>query len=138
MASPINARRVVLTVLVVGALALIGIGFSMTEKTDPEVTITDEAVARVFPAGGDLDVRQARIGFQLTPEYVGRLEIDGTPIPDDQIIFQIGLNLYEYRPGPETETGALVPGRHRARAIFWKKGASEDSGRSYTWTFNVH
>ena len=141
MARLFNVRRIVLSLLVVGAFALIGVGFSMAERTDPEVTITDAAVRQVFPSGGDLDVRQARIGFQLEPEFEGRLEVDGTPIPEDDpgYRFQTGLNLYEYRPSPGTETGALVPGLHRARAIFWERGGTEEDGaRSYTWTFNVH
>ena len=141
IASAINLRRVVLSLLVVGAIALIGIGFSMAERSDPQVTITDSAVRQVFPDGGDLDLRQARIGFQLAPEFEGRLEVDGRPIPQDDpgYTFQVGLNLYEYRPNPGTETGALVPGLHRARAVFWQRGTTEEDGaRSYSWTFNVH
>jgi hypothetical protein len=133
-----TARRVVLSLLAVGALALIGIGFSMTEEPDPSAKIYDSAVRQVFPSGGELDLRQSDIGFQLAPEYTGRLQIDGVDIPDDQVRFQIGLNIWMYRPGPETETGALRPGRHTATAIFWLKGTSEADGRSYSWTFNVH
>ena len=133
-----TVRRAVLSLLAVGALALIGIGFSMTEEPDRSEKIYDSAVRQVFPSGGELDLRQSDIGFQLSPDYTGRLVVDGLNIPDDQVRFQIGLNIWLYRPGPETETGALRPGRHTATAIFWPKGSTEADSRSYSWSFNVH
>lgn len=133
-----TVRRLVITLLIAGAFALIAVGFNAVEETDQPVTITDSAVKQVFPAGGNLDLRQADIGFQLTPEYEGRLIVDGKDIPDDQVRFQIGLNLYLFRPGPGTETGALAPGRHNATAVFWKRGEDETKGRRYVWSFGVH
>ena len=138
MSELITLRRVVLSLIVVGALALIAIGFSLTKEPDPTVQITDSAVRQVFPPGGELDLRQSDIGFQLDPQYDGRLKVDGLDIPDDQVRFQIGVNLWLFRPGPGTETGALRPGRHTATAVFWKKGKTEASGRTYSWSFNVH
>lgn len=131
-------RRFVISLLIVGAFGLIAVGFNSMEESDVAVPITDSAVKQVFPRGGNLDLRQADIGFQLTPEYQGRLIIDGKNIPDDQVRFQIGLNLYLFHPGPGTETGALAPGRHTATAVFWKKGEDESKSRRYVWTFNVH
>lgn len=133
-----TARRIVLSLLAVGALALIAIGFSMTEEPDRSEKIYDSAVRQVFPSGGELDLRQSEIGFQLAPEYTGRLQVDGVNIPDDQVRFQVGLNIWTFLPGPDTETGALRPGRHTATAIFWPKDGTEADGRSYSWTFNVH
>jgi hypothetical protein len=131
-------RRVILSLLVVGAIALIGIGFSLTKEPDPEVQLTDSALVQVFPSGGSLDLRQAEIGFILQPAYTGRLLVDGVAIPDDQIAFQVGVNRWSFTPGPGTETGALHPGRHTATAIFWQKGKDEPSGRRDSWSFNAH
>lgn len=138
MAHVFTPRRILLSLLTVGALALIGIGFSMTEEPDRGEQIYDAAVRQVFPSGGELDLRQSSIGFQLAPEYTGRLQVDGLDIPDDQMQYQVGLNIWLFRPGPDTETGALRPGRHTARAIFWQRDATEAESRSYSWSFNVH
>lgn len=138
MAQLFTLRRIVLSLGIVGALALIGIGFSLTEEPDRSEKIFDSAVRQVFPAGGELDLRQSDIGFQLAPDYEGRLQVDGINIPDDQVRFQVGLNIWLFRPGPDTETGALRPGRHTATAIFWPKGKTESDSRSYSWSFNVH
>jgi hypothetical protein len=132
------ARRVVMTALLALAVGLAVFGFQQTKETNPEVKITDVAVKAVYPASGDLDLRQSAIGFQLDPAYTGRLVVDGIPIPDDQVHFAIGLNKFTYEPGPGTETGALRPGRHTAEAIFWRIGQTERQGRSYRWSFNVH
>lgn len=132
-----NARRVVLSLLVAGAFVLIVVGFSLTKETDPKVTITDTAVLAVYPAGGNLDLRQAVIGFKLHPAYKGRLVVDGAPIPDDQLREVVGVNDFLYQPGPGTETGALEPGRHQATVILWRRG-QEERTRSYSWTFTSH
>ena len=134
----ITLRRVVLSIVLAGAVVLIGLGFSTTEEPNPKVKITDAAVREVFPGNGDLDLRQSEIGFQLDPLYTGRLVIDGTPIPDDQVVYQAGVNTWTYHPGPGTETGALRPGRHTAQALFWRRDQDESKSRSLTWTFNSH
>lgn len=131
-------RRFVLSLVVASAVVLIFLGFSLTKEPETQVSITDAAVRQVFPSNGSLDLRQAQIGFVLAPAYEGRLEVDGRAIPDDQVQFQIGVNRWSYTPGPGTETGALHPGRHTARAIFWKKGEDGSKGRQYTWSFNAH
>ena len=135
----VTLRRVVLSLLAAGALALIGVGLSTAQGGDPEVDVAGAVVRQVFPSDGSLDLRQAVIGFQLDQFYEGRLIVDDTPIPDDQVAVQAVLNIYRYRPGPGTETGALEPGRHTATVVFWER--SEDEGpdaRRFTWEFTAH
>ena len=137
-----TVRRLVITVLLAVAIGALVVAAQQVKETDKGVTITDAAVKEVYPANGDLDLRQSRIWFKLDPTYTGRLELRGPKgnfqIPDDQLRYVIGLNQYEYTPGPGTETGPLSPGRYTAVAYIWKRGQSEATARPYPWSFNVH
>lgn len=138
----VYVRRIVIPLIVVAAIGVMFWGLNEAgDNSSPEAfVITKPPVKRVIPEPGTLALRQSDIGFVLDPLYVGRLEIDGRAIPDDQIRFQIGVNLYVYTPGPGTETGALAPGKHRATAVFWKKGKPEEQSQvdRFSWTFEVH
>jgi hypothetical protein len=133
-------RRLVLGTVVIVALVLLGVGFSIVAKPeDNAVSITKSAVEQVEPASGDLDLRQARIGADLDTGYTGVLLLDGVEIPEDQLERIDPLNQVFYTPGPEKETGALRPGRHQATVVFWPIGKTREQGTdSYTWFFNVH
>ena len=133
-------RRGVISVVVLGAVVLLGYGFSRTrsDKAKP-VPVQGGAVERLIPASGDLDLRQARIGVDLAATYEGALQVDGTEIPDDELQRVPGLNQIFFTPGPGTATGALAPGRHSATVIYWPVGQTrEASGQRLTWSFNVH
>jgi hypothetical protein len=132
-------RRVVTSLVVVAAIVTMGIGFSMVRTPEDEpVQQADSAVLALYPPRGELDLRQATIGFQLDPAYDGRLELDGVVIPDDEIRRVVGLNQFLFQPGPGTTTGALSPGRHEATAVFWPATEGESGARRLSWTFSVH
>jgi hypothetical protein len=134
-----TVRRLVLSLVVVGALALIAVGLSTTKEPENTVDIAGAVVKQVFPPNGNLDLRQAVIGFQLDQFHAGRLIVDDTPIPDDQVRVQAVLNIYRYQPGPGTETGALAPGMHTATVVFWERSKGEtDAAQRYTWRFTAH
>jgi hypothetical protein len=134
------ARRLIMGAIVIGALVLLGVGFtSVSDPEENQVPITQSAVERVEPAGGELDLRQGRIGADLAVGYTGVLILDGVEIPEDQLERIDALNQVFYTPGPGKETGALEPGLHRAAVEFWRIGANrEDGTRVYEWQFNVH
>jgi hypothetical protein len=133
-------RRIVLSVLVSGALVMLAVGFNLARDEDedgPRFVVS--AVEALIPPAGALDVRQARIGVDLVDGYDAALIIDGIEIPKDQLQRVDGLNQIFFTPGPETETGALEPGLHRAVAVVWPLNSSRASaGKSIEWDFNVH
>ena len=133
-------RRGVISVVVLGAVVLLGYGFSRTRPDKPRpVPVQGGAVERLIPESGDLDLRQARIGVDLAATYEGALQVDGTEIPDDELQRVPGLNQIFFTPGPGTATGALAPGRHSATVIYWPVGQTRDAaGQRLTWSFNVH
>jgi hypothetical protein len=135
----VTLHRIVLSLLVSAAVILLAVAFSLSGDEGGSVAITDVAVEARIPPPGDVNLRQARIGVDLAPGYTGVLLVDGTEIPEDQLVRIEGLNQVFYTPGPGTETGPLSPGRHRITAVFWPVEESRQAAaRQVSWEFNAH
>jgi hypothetical protein len=127
-------RRLILTVLVVGALAGMAVAFSGARRPSSPST---NAVQQVFPPPGDLDLRQVTVGVRLAPGYTGDLFIDGTQVPEDEVhrepaLYQITL---QPRPGGQFNLG---PGRHCAAMRYWRLAQPDDKRGSAPWCFTLH
>jgi hypothetical protein len=134
----VTIRRVVISLIVAGALVLLGYGFSSgRDETKPPV-FTDSAVEATYPKEGDLELRQFRIGIDLASGYAAELSLDNVPIPKDQVEVVVGLDQYFYQPGPGTATGALAPGRHCATATITKVVDPNDTGHPFVLCFQSH
>ena len=130
-------RRIIISVLLAFAVGLLIYAVNLHHDPAPPI-FTNEAVEATYPNAGDLDLRQARIGIDLKSGYTAELELDGTPIPKDQVEVVVGLDQYFYQPGPGTATGALSPGRHCATANITKVVDPTNPQSKYTWCFQVH
>ena len=133
----VTPRRIVISVLVAFAVALLVFAVNLHHDNPPPV-FTNPAVEATYPNAGDLDLRQARIGIDLKSGYTTELSLDGQPIPKDQVEVVVGLDQYFYQPGPGTATGALAPGRHCVRADITNVTAPNEPQTSYAWCFQVH
>lgn len=133
----VNPRRLVISVVLAGAVVMMVWAFSQS-RTTPRVAYRDSAIVAVYPEVGDLDLRQMRIGVQINPAWTGVLEVDGTEIPEDQVERVVGLNQIYYTPGPGKITGALAPGKHCATAVVWQLTDTRAQSHPYNWCFNVH
>src|SRR5713226_8876079 len=81
VARALDVRRLGLSLVVAGALALIVFGFASAQTGDDAVEITDPAIERVLPLPGALVLRQSQVGADLASGYRGVLIIDGQEIP---------------------------------------------------------
>jgi hypothetical protein len=134
MVRAVTPRRLVIWVLL--AASFIGVVFAFTTSRDEEPPrVQDEAVVRVFPQEGDINVRQDAIGVELAFGYTGVIQVDRVEIPEDQLDRIAGINRISYTPGPGKEIGALAPGRHCATTVFWRQSESREQARTYTWCF---
>ncbi len=149
----VTRRRVVSSVALAVAAALLVIGFQ--ESQDGGVQLQRSrptAVLRVFPSEGSASLRQEPIGAQLADEYTGELEVDGRPIPLDQLERPepaagdnapaarglAGLNQVSFTPGPGKDIVSLEPGRHTARILFWRRAdQTRDQAAAYPWEFTA-
>lgn len=147
-------------ILVLVALVLVA---SMTDlgSEPPHADASDlpREVERIVPANGDLVGPETTVGAQLAAGYTGRLVIDGSSIPDDQlstpgngrVFFQPGMQECIAAPGetgsPVTTPGCqpqpkdierFTAGAHTVTVIFWDATKRESEGSSaYSWMFRV-
>lgn len=131
----VTPRRLVTTALLLLAGVLTVIGFQQVKDQRVEVC-GGGVLVKLFPCPGDSDLRQGRIGASLAPGYVADLYVDGTVIPKDQVTVE-GSDYY-FTPGPGTETGALAPGRHTARVVYYHALDDPSKGQEFSWSFDTH
>lgn len=135
----VTPYRVVVSVLISAAVAMILVGFISSVDPSEESTARDQRVVQVLPEPNDAALRQSRIFARLADNYSGVLVVDGYEIPDDQIDRSEGANTVAYTPGEGTETGELKPGQRCATVIFWPDASTRAaSAQRYTWCWQVH
>jgi hypothetical protein len=140
----ITGRRIVISLLLAGCLALFAWGLSTTRPSSTPVIYTDPAVVTLEPQPGALALRQERIGVTLKSDSTlaqtttSGLSIDAIGIPQDQIEVVPGLNQYFYTPGPGQEVATLPPGRNCATIVIKRVTDPTDNGHRFSWCFNSH
>ena len=131
----VTPRRLVTIAMLLLAGVLVVVGFQSVQDQRTQIC-GGGTLVKLFPCPGDSDLRQGRIGVSLAPGYQAELYVDGTAIPKDQMTVE-GSDYY-FTPGPGTETGALAPGRHTARAIYFRELEDPSKGQEYSWSFSTH
>jgi hypothetical protein len=128
-----NTRRIVISVILAAATALLFVGLTgVSTKSGPTLP---RGIDGVIPSGSTLDVRQARIGVDLSDGYDGALQIDGNEVPDTELERVVGLNQLFYLPGPR-KTIPVGVGDHRVTVIYWLASQSREQASYYS--FSVH
>ena len=146
-------RRMVTAVVMVLALALLVWGNrTATSGSRPKL---DPAVVALFPNEGAQALRQTEVGVDLDPGYDGRLVINGTAIPEAQMVGardpkttdaqdleENGIrpnnkNHVFFKPGPGKVIEELPQGTVFITARFWQDGRQSETTRSVSWTIRV-
>ena len=130
----ITPRRLVSAAVLLAAGLLTVVGFQSVKDQRAATCGGGTVIQTLFPCPGDTSLRQGRIGAALAQGYLLDLYVDNTPIPKDQLTVE-GSAFY-YTPGPGTETGALAPGRHTVRIVYYKELGDPATGAVYSWAFN--
>lgn len=149
----VTRRRAVSSVALAIAAALLVVGFQESKEPGVELRQSRPApVLRVFPVEGAASLRQEPIGGQLDDDFTGELEVDGRPIPLDQLERPepiqgdnapavrglSGLNQVSFTPGAGKDITSLAPGTHTARLLFWRKvGETSEQAQAYSWSFTA-
>ncbi len=110
----------------------------LVQKSSTNATDLDGgAIERLIPTPGSKIFQQDGIGIDLAPGYEGTLALNGTPLPEDQLLVVPQLNQVTFQPGPGKELEALPPGENCVVATYWESqfGPSESTSRS--WCFTV-
>lgn len=140
----ITRRRVVISLILAGCVALMGWGFTLVRPTNQPVVIKDSAVTALIPGQGDRVLRQAFISATLAQDYTLASEtspgfvVAGVGIPQDQLQIVPGLNQYFFYPGPGKELSELPSGRVCVTLRLRRVLVPTDAGRLFGWCFFTH
>ncbi len=130
-------RRIVMSLI--AAVAVGGFIFAFSSPKQDPVGPLPPAVERVFPPGGDLDLRQTTVSADLAPGYTGYLLIDGVEVPRDDLQIVLALNSITLAPLDGSDYEALQPGPHCATVVYNLIGQPEsDPAGRFQWCFRLH
>lgn len=130
------ARRILMTL--VAAVAVGGFAFVFSEPKQELIPDRPPEVEAVYPAGGNLDLRQVTVVADLAPGYTGYLLFDGVEVPLDDIQFVDALNTVTLRPQPGSDYEALRPGPHCVTVVYRPIGKPATESDNYRWCFRLH
>jgi len=137
-----------LRVGIVGGIVLVGVTLlivgGVAQVNGPATIQRPNAIVMLEPNESDQLLPQGEVGAQLRSDFTGQLNIDGRPIPQDQITGDPNLGEVLFDPGPGKDIGEFSKGGHTAVIEFWPRTiATAEQARaqrvfnSYTWSFNV-
>jgi hypothetical protein len=143
----ITRRRLIISVVLAGALAIFVYSFTLVRPTDTPVIFKNSAVVRVSPVPAALVLRQSSIGITLSTGYsLATAAVDGlaisfngstTGIPLDQLQIQPGQNEYTFSPGSGRQFSELPVGRVCAIAQIQKTNQPEIPPTPFSWCFQT-
>lgn len=133
-------RLAVTAALIVAAIALYA-GVRATETGDDARLVSGRpgVVEQIIPREAAEALQQSEIGIDLAPGYEGRLILNGTALPTDELRLVPEQNQVFFAPGPDKTFEALPAGKNCVVAVVWKSsdGPGTASDLSYSWCFDV-
>lgn len=133
--------RIGVTVALAVAFAALFAGVRATQTgddDDPSVSGQPGVVEQLRPREGAEVLRQAEVGIDLAPGYEGRLLVNGTEIPEDELRLVPEQNQVFYAPGPDRTFETLPSGRNCVTAIAWRSAVGPGpQDLRFEWCFDV-
>jgi hypothetical protein len=130
----VTPRRLVTTALLLLAVVLSVVGLQSV-RDNRAASCSYGVIVKLYPCPGDTDLRQGRVGVDMSPGWQVDLYVDNTAVPRDQLSAQ--GSSFSYAPGPGTATGALAPGHHTARVVYYQNIANEATAQQFAWNFSA-
>jgi hypothetical protein len=129
-------------VIVVSGIALvvslfIFLGYNSDTSDQGRQGLTRD-VSQVRPAPGSIATPQADIEVRLRSGLTGVLVLNGTRLPEDQLVIDNATSTITFRPAEGREVSRLAAGRNDLAVLYWNQTGPEppDPG-SYGWSFQV-
>lgn len=136
----ITRRRIGLVAAVLAACAVLVFSFqrlSTGTGTDDVVVTAETGIERLIPARNDEVLRQAAVGIDLAAGFEGVLAVNGTAIPEDQLVIEPALNTVLFQPGEGREIERLVAGENCVEASYWQSSEGREQAETVSWCFQV-
>jgi hypothetical protein len=132
-------RRVltfVLALLCIGAIVYAA-QLAQTGDDVDEPVLSGADVERLIPPRNAEILAQEPLGIDLAPGYTGVLIVNGTEIPEDQLIRRNGLDEILYDPSADDAAVEYLAGENCVVALVWPVEESRLDSRTVSWCFNV-
>jgi hypothetical protein len=131
-------------VIVVAGLALVvnlAIVLGMNSDTsDQGKQAVNADISQVRPAPGGIVNPLDDIEVHLRSGLTGVLVLNGTRLPEDQLVIDNATSTITFRPGPGREISRLAPGVNDVTVLYWKQTEPEPPpGKrgNFGWSFRV-
>jgi hypothetical protein len=133
-------RRIIITVLVVGAL--VGIFFTgrmaITGSNEASGSLPD-AVDRLIPESGSEVLRQSQVGIDVADGYDAYLQVNGVEIrtSEDGLIKDLGTGQILFQPGPDRPVEELNPNQNCIVAFVYDQLEGPTTAQPVSWCFQA-
>ena len=104
---------------------------------NPDREAVDDIVEQLFPARDSEALQQVQVGIDLGARFTGVLVVDGTEVPESQLVRRPALNEVFFSPGEGQVVEEWEPGRNCVRAIVWPIVEGRAESRTIDWCFEV-
>ena len=131
----LQPRHAVYAVLLVVVVACVAVLAQRSASTG--VNLDGGTIERLIPTPDAKVLQQETIGIDLAPGYTGVLALDGTPIPEDQLVEVPAINQITFTPGPTQDYEQLPAGQHCLTATYWPSSTGPSDSTTRSWCFTV-
>lgn len=129
-------RRLIVIGLLALAAALLAIAIAVY-RGNPSSTDLPVAIQSVLPVPGSNVLSQTDVTVDLAVGYTADLEINGVPIPEEQLFRVEALNQLSYEPREGKIVPRLLPDQNCVRVFYWLIAQGPDDRATYTWCFDA-
>lgn len=131
-----RTRRLIIIAMLSTAAVLFAIAVIVFRDT-PSSTSLPIAIREVSPAPMSNVFLQQDVRVDLASGYTGIIDINGVPIPETQVIENVGLNRLTFRPGPGQVLERLFTERNCVRIEYWLISEGQNNSQMFTWCFDA-
>ena len=131
-------------VIVVGGLALVVSLFifagASSDTSDQGRQELSADVRQVRPAPGSIANPLDDIEVRLRSGLTGVLVLNGTRLPEDQLVIDNATSTITFRPAEGSEVSRLAAGRNDVSVLYWRQTEPEPppgERDSFGWSFQV-
>jgi hypothetical protein len=131
-------------VIVIGGLALvvslfIALGYNSDTSDQGRQELSSD-VRQVRPAPGSIANPLDDIEVRLRSGLTGVLVLNGTRLPEDQLVIDTATSTITFRPVEGSEVSRLAAGRNDVSVLYWRQTEPEPppgERESFGWSFQV-
>jgi hypothetical protein len=131
-------------VIVVGGLALVVsllfVAGTYSDTSDQGRQELSADVRQVRPAPGSIANPLDDIEVRLRSGLTGVLVLNGTRLPEDQLVIDTATSTITFRPVEGSEVSRLAAGRNDVSVLYWSQTEPEPppgERESFGWSFQV-